>query len=72
MCDNDHYHMEKEERLTTTEDTIGQGEWTTMTTMTRMTAMTTVVQDRLEERGSKRGTTTSFDGSIRLLTDFRR
>ena len=43
-----------------------------MTTMTRTTTMTTSTQDRLEERESKRDVTTSIDGILRLLTDFRR
>ena len=39
----------EDERLTTTRDTTGLGEATTMTTMTRMTAMTSFMQDRLKD-----------------------
>ena len=49
VCDNDHYHMEGEERLTTTGDMTCQGGGTTTTTRSRKIAMTTSMQDRLQK-----------------------
>ena len=46
VCDNDHYHMEEEERPTTTGEMTGLREGTTTTMMTRMTAMTASMQKR--------------------------
>ena len=69
VLENDHYHMEDEERLTTTGDRTGQREGTTTTTRIEKTAMTTIMQDRLQETYRQRErTTTSFERFIRPLT----
>ena len=70
MCDNDHYHVEEEERLTTTiGEMMAQGEGSHNDTTTRRTAMTTVMNDRLQERSNDKRTTTSLRDIVRLLTD---
>ena len=73
MCYNDHYHVEEEERLTTTTgEMMAQGEGSHNDTTTRMTAMTTVMKDRIQERSKDKRTTTSLLGVVRLLTDWLR
>ena len=73
MCDNHHYSLKEEERLTTMVTSIGekaQGEGCHYDSMTGSTIMVTTMQDRLQERSEKR-TRTSSDYVIRLTDRLR-